>query len=151
MDDVYVVEIAVTGPKGAPKDRVAEGAVGRGRSDGSDFETVYNDSVALDPLDLGKEPLDYMEANYGITPEDLYAGQLHLPHDEFSFSRDVLADTYTYPCAFSTFNNGFNFRDSTGCTVYDNTASRTLHGPDPERVRKGKAILQALYKDLSER
>lgn len=78
-------------------------------------------------------------------------GQLHLPHDEFSFSRDVLADTYTYPCAFSTFNNGFNFRDSTGCTVYDNTASRTLHGPDPERVRKGKAILQALYKDLSER
>lgn len=74
MDDVYVVEVAVTGPKGAPKDRVAEVAVCRVLSDGSDFETVYNDSVALDPLDLGKEPLDYMEANYGITPEDLYAG-----------------------------------------------------------------------------
>ena len=29
MDDVYVVEVAVTGPKGAPKDRVAEVAVCR--------------------------------------------------------------------------------------------------------------------------
>ena len=73
MDDVYVVEVAVTGPKGAPKDRVAEVAVCRVLSDGSDFETVYNDSVALDPLDLGKEPLDYMEANYGITPEHFSA------------------------------------------------------------------------------
>ena len=63
----------------------------------------------------------------------------------------MLADTYTAPSAFSTFNNGFNFRDSTGCTVYDNTASRALHGADPEREKKGKAILQKLYKDLSER
>lgn len=78
-------------------------------------------------------------------------GQLRLPHEDFSFSRDVLADTYTAPSAFSTFNNGFNFRDSTGCTVYDNTASRALHGADPEREKKGKAILQKLYKDLSER
>lgn len=78
-------------------------------------------------------------------------GQLRIPHGEFTFSRDVLADTYTYPCAFSTFNNGFNFRDTTGCTVFDNAASQALHGPDPEREKKGKAILQALYKDLSER
>lgn len=74
MDDVYVVELATTGPLGYPKDTVAEIAVCRMFSDGSDFETVYNDGVALDPMDLGKPSLDYMEENYGIEPEDLYAG-----------------------------------------------------------------------------
>lgn len=74
MEEFYVVELAVTGPKGAPKDVVAEIAVCRVLSDGSDFETVYNDGVALDPLDLGKGPLDYMESNYGILPEELYEG-----------------------------------------------------------------------------
>ena len=74
MDDVYVVELATTGPSGYPKDTVAEIAVCRVLSDGSDFETVYNDGIALDPKDLGKDPLDYMEENYGIVPEDLYVG-----------------------------------------------------------------------------
>lgn len=74
MDDVYVVELATTGPSGYPKDTVAEIAVCRVMSDGSDFETVYNDGIALDPKDLGKDPLDYMEENYGIVPEDLYVG-----------------------------------------------------------------------------
>lgn len=74
MEEFYVVELALTGPKGAPKDGVAEIAVCRVLADGSDFETVYNDGIALDPLDLGKEPLDYMESNYGILPEELYEG-----------------------------------------------------------------------------
>lgn len=74
MDDVYVVEIAATGPAGVPKDAVAEIAVCRVLADGSDFETLYHDGVALDPLDLGKASLDYMEGSYGILPEDLYAG-----------------------------------------------------------------------------
>ena len=74
MDDVHVVEIAVTGPKGAPNDRVVEIAVCRVLFDGSDFDTLYSDSIALDPLDLGKGPLDYLESNYGITAQDLYAG-----------------------------------------------------------------------------
>lgn len=74
MDEVYVVEIAATGPKGSPQDGVAEIAVCRMLADGSDFDTVYNDGVALDPLDLGKDSLDYMEGNYGILPEELYAG-----------------------------------------------------------------------------
>lgn len=74
MDDVYVVEVAATGPKGYPNDSVAEIAVCRVFGDGSDFETVYNDGVFLDPKDLGKDPLDYMQVNHGIEPEDLYAG-----------------------------------------------------------------------------
>lgn len=77
--------------------------------------------------------------------------QLNIPHDEFIFSRNVMSDSYTYPFAFNTFNNGFIFRDSTGCTVYDNTAARALYGEDESREEKGKAYLQTLYNDLSKR
>ncbi len=72
-------------------------------------------------------------------------------HEDFPFSRDVLADTYVYPFAFNTFNDGFNLRDSTGVTIFDNTAGRTVVGGDAERERKGKVILQGLYADLKNR
>lgn len=75
MDDVYVVEIATTGPKGMPKDTVAEVAVCRMLADGSDFDTVYDNLIMMDPRDLGKEGLDYLSENYGILPEELYAGE----------------------------------------------------------------------------
>lgn len=78
-------------------------------------------------------------------------GQLGLPHDEFLFSRDVLARNYNYPFAFNTFNNGFNFRDSTGCTVWDNVADKAIEGDDRRRERMGKIILQQLYTDLAGR
>lgn len=78
-------------------------------------------------------------------------GQLELPHEDFIFSRDVMADTYQYPFSFSTFNNGFNFRDSTGVTVFDNTLKKALYNDDASRIRKGKAILQKLYEDLNRR
>lgn len=75
MDDVYVVEIATTGPKGIPKDTVAEVAVCRMLADGSDFDTVYDCLISMDPRDIGKEGLDYLTGNYGIQPEELYAGE----------------------------------------------------------------------------
>lgn len=78
-------------------------------------------------------------------------GQLGIPHEEFVFSRDVMGNTYTHPFGFNTFNNGFNFRDSTGCTVYDNVARSAVHGADPQREQIGKAILQTLYHDMGER
>lgn len=78
-------------------------------------------------------------------------GQLGLPHEEFVFSRDVLADTYRYPFALHTYNNGFLFRDQTGYTNYDNVADRAIEGADAAREEKGKAILQTLYDDLSRR
>ncbi len=78
-------------------------------------------------------------------------GQMGLPHDDFPFSRDVTADTYTYPFAFNTFNNGFNLRDSTGLTIYDNVGGKALFGPDSRREHIGKVILQELYNDLSKR
>lgn len=78
-------------------------------------------------------------------------GQLGLEHKEFIFSRDVLADTYTYPFGFHTYTNGFLFRDATGFTHYDNDAKCAVNGADEEREHKGKVILQQLYQDLSQR
>ncbi len=78
-------------------------------------------------------------------------GQLGIPHDDFTFSRDVLGNTYRKPFGFNTFNNGFNYRDSTGCTVYDNVAKAPVSGANQRREAIGKAILQTLYHDMSER
>lgn len=74
MDDVYVVELTTTGPSGFPKDDIAEVAVCRMDADGMDFSTVYNDGIALDPRDLGKDALDWLQSGYGMDPEELYAG-----------------------------------------------------------------------------
>lgn len=78
-------------------------------------------------------------------------GQLGLPHDDYVFSRDVMGNTYRYPFAFNTFSNGFNFRDSTGCTVFDNTSHKAIIGADERRENLGKAILQTLYHDMGNR
>lgn len=81
-------------------------------------------------------------------------GQLGIPHDEFTFSRNVLGSDYTYPFAFYSYNNGFAFCDSTGATVIDNTSGQTIYAyPDENinRVEKGQAILQSLYDDLGAR
>ena len=75
MDEVYVVEVSTTGPKGAPADAVAQIAVCRMLPDGSDFDTVYDAMVAMDPKDLGKESLDHLSGCFGINPEDLYLGE----------------------------------------------------------------------------
>lgn len=78
-------------------------------------------------------------------------GQLGIPHSEFTFSRDVMADTYRYPFGFNTFNNGFNIIDSTGCTVHDNVSNKNIYGNDARREAIGKAILQTLYEDITRR
>jgi phosphoglycerol transferase MdoB-like AlkP superfamily enzyme len=81
-------------------------------------------------------------------------GQLDIPHNDFTFSRDVFSTSYTCPFVFFSFNNGFGFKDSTGVSVYDNHQDKSIleePAPSPDRVRKGKAILQTLYDDLGER
>lgn len=75
-------------------------------------------------------------------------GQMGLDHSMFTYSRDVLADTYTNPFAFHTYNNGFILRQPIGYTFYDNAAQMALLGDDPQRIRLGKLILQQLYADL---
>jgi phosphoglycerol transferase MdoB-like AlkP superfamily enzyme len=78
-------------------------------------------------------------------------GQLGLPHDEFIFSRDVLAENYQYPFAMMTYNGGYQFRDSTGITVCDLNGKRIVSGADKQRERKAQAILQTLYDDIQNR
>lgn len=78
-------------------------------------------------------------------------GQMNLPHEEFLFSRDVLADTYSEPFSFHTYTNGFMFTDERGVTIVDNVSGDAIEGPDPEREKKGRAILQKLYEDLANR
>lgn len=80
--------------------------------------------------------------------------QMGIGHEEFFYSRNVLSDSYSYPFAFYTFNNGFCFMDSTGVTLYDDDASRCLIEDSTgkqERLERGKAILQTLYDDLDAR
>ena len=72
MDDVYVVEAAVTGPKGFPQDRVVEVSVCHMHSDGNDYDTIYDSFAFADPMDIGKDSLDYLSENYGISAEVLY-------------------------------------------------------------------------------
>lgn len=72
-------------------------------------------------------------------------GQLHMKHDNFIFSRDVMSSNYVYPTATFCYNNGVLFADSTGVTVYDNDAARTIVGKDSVREGKAKATLQTLY------
>lgn len=78
-------------------------------------------------------------------------GQMNLPHDEFIFSRDILADTYKEPFSFHTYTNGFMLTDERGSTIVDNVSDEAIEGADPGRERKGRAILQKLYEDLANR
>lgn len=80
--------------------------------------------------------------------------QLDLPHDQFLFSRDILAPGYP-EYSFYTFSNGFGVIDSTGVSVYDNESNTPLMETpaeqSEERLDKGKVLLQTLYDDLGAR
>ena len=78
-------------------------------------------------------------------------GQLRLPHDEYTFSRDVLSQTYTKPVAFHTYVEGVTVIDSTGFMSYDLSAGKMIaaEGADSARqLQQGRAILQLTSADL---
>ena len=91
--------------------------------------------------------------NQSDMPATLLA-QLGLPHADFAFSRNIFSEAYAYPFAYSTYNDGFLFKDSTGATVFDNAARKvactTPEEGTPARELKGKAILQTSYDKLGE-
>lgn len=91
--------------------------------------------------------------------------QLGLPHSEYPWSRNVLSSAYRHPFVYCAFPSGFLFRDSSGATIYDTSASRLIfqqdihaaacYGPNAlstshgmKRLRKGEAILQTSYDRL---
>lgn len=81
-------------------------------------------------------------------------GQLGLPYDDFTFSRNVMGESYDYPFVFYAFNDGFGFRDSTGITVFSNESGKIIEdepSPAPWRLQRGQAILQSVYDDLGSR
>ena len=81
-------------------------------------------------------------------------GQLGLSHQDYPFSRNVLSTSYIHPFAFYSFVNGFGYCDSTGVSVYDDVSGKEIipqNRSGKQRIEKGKAILQSLYKDLGER
>ena len=78
--------------------------------------------------------------------------QMHLPHEQFRWSRDVLSQSYSYPFAMNTYRNGFSVVDSTGLMVYDFDSNRMIadKSTDSKRLEQmGKAILQATTHDLN--
>lgn len=80
--------------------------------------------------------------------------QMGLPHDDFPWSRNVLAADYTYPFAYCSFPSGILFRDSTGVTLFDTNSLLPITeqpAPNPERIRRAKAILQTSYDLLGTR
>lgn len=90
--------------------------------------------------------------NQSDMPSTLLA-QLGIAHDEFVYSRNVLSTGYTYPYVYTTYNDGFMFKDSTGTTVYDNAAQKAvINSPTPDSIReeKGKALLQTSYDILDQ-
>lgn len=78
-------------------------------------------------------------------------GQLGLPHNDFTFSRDILSPRYTRPFAFHTFPEGFAVVDRTGFNVYDLNARRQTVGRSAEAIRTGKMALQLTADDLRKR
>ena len=77
--------------------------------------------------------------------------QMDIDHDEYIFSRDVLAATYTKHFALHVFHNGFMVVDSRGHTIYDTVSGSTVEGDDDERLAIGKAVVQSVYEDLAKR
>ncbi len=80
--------------------------------------------------------------------------QLNLPHNEFTFSKDLFDPDYP-EYAYYSFYNGFGFMDNTGISAYDNDSNKPLI-EDPmegsaKRLNNGKALLQTLYDDLGTR
>ncbi len=83
MGDIYVAEIASTDPRGTPWGKAVQAAVCRVDGRTGLFDTIFFETVYADPLDLGKDALDRLSAEYGIYAESLYSG---LPEEEVSSS-----------------------------------------------------------------
>lgn len=127
-----------------------------------DTEKASDITVAHIPIVLtGGAVKKSSRINILMNQSDLAAtllGQLGVEHGQFTFSRDVLSDSYKYHTAVHTFINGVTFVDSTGYTTFDNTADEVIatsgqkESPETElRAKRGRAILQLLYKNVAER
>ncbi|MBP7151276.1 MAG: sulfatase-like hydrolase/transferase [Paludibacteraceae bacterium] len=78
--------------------------------------------------------------------------QLGLPHQDFTFSKNILNPASPH-FAFYTFPNGFGFLTPENHYVFDCNTNQVLwnSGQPNANKKKGEAYLQMLYNDLSKR
>ena len=80
--------------------------------------------------------------------------QMGIEHDDFNFSKDIMNPELPH-FAFYTFSDGFGFVGEDCVYIQDNNHSGfPLSGsddPEGKAERRGKAFLQRLYDDLSQR
>ena len=78
--------------------------------------------------------------------------QLELPHQDFTFSKNILNPASPH-FAFYTFPNGFGFLTPENHYVFDCSTNKVLWnwGQPNANKKKGEAYLQMLYNDLSKR
>lgn len=81
--------------------------------------------------------------------------QMEIESSDFRFSKNIFDLSCSYPFAFSSYNNGMVFRDTTGATSFDNNANavveETSDDKDSHRQKMAKALLQTLYDDMDSR
>ena len=80
-------------------------------------------------------------------------GQLGIDHSAFTFSRDVLSDTYVRPSAVHVWNEGIYYMDETGISALNILSQERpiLHeapAPSVDRQNAAHAYLQTAYDDL---
>lgn len=96
------------------------------------------------------EPAEVVEYGSQIDLAATLLDQMEIDHSPFIYSKNLLSPSvpkFGYWC----FNEGFGIADPQGETVFDCTSGRVLIGDDPERLDRGKVLLQTTYKDIGER
>ncbi|MBQ7554073.1 MAG: sulfatase-like hydrolase/transferase [Bacteroidaceae bacterium] len=79
--------------------------------------------------------------------------QLGLPHDEFTFSKDMLNPDNPH-FAFFTVPDAFGMVTEGNTLIFDNQAGKTVWDEGEQKganLRKGQAYLQKLYDDIAKR
>lgn len=71
---MYVIEVNADGDKGYPDNIVVEVGVCKVDLDRMDFDSIYNDIILLNPVDMGKTSLDWLTDTAGIDVRELYLG-----------------------------------------------------------------------------
>lgn len=98
-----------------------------------------------------KQPLKVERyVNQTDIPATLLA-QMGKDSKDFVYSRNVF-DKNTENFAFYVFSNGFGLLEEDGFIIYDLNANQIIEGSNENnREKKGKAILQKLYRDIEKR
>ncbi len=78
--------------------------------------------------------------------------QMNLPHDDYDYSKDLLAPTPPQrKFAYYTFNDGFGVVDATGEAVWDAATGQPVSVTSEELLDVGRTMLQTTYVDIDRR